>query len=111
MFAPISSVGMKLNEDKYLISLGFVLPDDVKPEDVKDKPEFIYVIQKEVGEGEDKKLELVLPPEDGETNPIFAQLDNTAKVYAKGFTDGVSYYNAVYGKKPANDNKSNIITE
>lgn len=107
MFAPISSINMKFNEDKYVISLGFVLPDDVKLEDIKDKPEFIYVIQKEV-EG---KLELVLPPEEGKTDPLFNQLDSTAKIYAKGFTDGVSYYNTVYGPKPANDNKPNIITE
>lgn len=108
MFAPISSINMKLNEDKYVISLGFVLPDDVKLEDIKDKPEFIYVIQKVV----DDKLEIVVPPAEGETDPLFNQLDNTAKVYAKGFTDGVSYYNSVYGPKPANDNnKSTLITE
>lgn len=106
MFAPISDLPIKVNNENHLISLGYIIPDDVKIEEVKEAPQFCYVIQKETEGG---KYELITPPKEGESNPIFEQLDTLAKVYTEGFVNGVSYYNSVYNKNAvANDNK--IIT-
>lgn len=105
MFLRIGAMELKANEEKYVISVGYLIPDDKKPEELKEKPEFIYVIQKQVN----NELQFVEPDEN---DIIFKQLDSTAKIYTKGFIDGISYYNEVYGNKPANDNKeSSIITE
>ena len=106
MFLKVGGIDIKVDTVKYVVSVGYLIPDDEKLEELKSKPEFIYSIEKEL---EDGKLEIVEPNE----NSIFKQLDTTAKIYIKGFIDGCSYYNEVYGPKPANDNKteSSIITE
>lgn len=107
MFAPISNISLSVDNENYVVSLGYILPDDISVEEIKEKPEFCYILQKEAAEG---KLEMLPPPEEGkEPDEVFLKLDSTAKIYAKGFIDGVSYYNAVYNQPTAaNDNK--IIT-
>jgi hypothetical protein len=105
MFLRIGAMELKAEEKKYMISVGYLIPDDEKVENSQVKPEFIYVIQSVEGE----ELKIVEPDE----SPLFKQLDATAKIYTKGFIDGIAYYNEVYGKKPANENKSGsgLITE
>lgn len=105
MFLRIGSMDLKAEDKKYVISVGYLIPDEEKVEDPKVKPEFIYIIQYLDGE----ELKMVEPDDSN----IFKQLDSTAKIYTKGFIDGIAYYNEVYGKKPANENehKSSIITE
>jgi len=105
MFLRIGAMELKAEDKKYMISVGYLIPDDEKVENLQGKPEFIYVIQSVEGE----ELKIVEPNE----SPVFKQLDATAKIYTKGFIDGISYYNEVYGKKPANENKpgSGLITE
>ena len=105
MFLRIGSMELKAEDKKYVISVGYLIPDDEKVEDPKVKPEFVYIIQSVV----DDKLEMVEPND----SVVFKQLDSTAKIYTKGFVDGISYYNEVYGNRPANENKpqSSIITE
>lgn len=105
MFLRIGAMELKADEKKYMISVGYLIPDDEKLENPQVKPEFIYVIQSVEGE----ELKIVEPDE----SPLFKQLDATAKIYTKGFIDGIAYYNEVYSKKPANENKSEsgLITE
>jgi len=105
MFLKIGAMKLKAEEQEYEISVGYLIPDDEKVTNPEVKPEFIYTIQKAI----DGKLELVEPND----SSVFKQLDTTAKIYTKGFIDGISYYNEVYGNKPANENKpkSSLITE
>lgn len=112
MFAAICNFPLAIKDKKYVITLGYDLPDDVDLKDVKETPKFGYVISYE--EAEDKLKVMDEPLDDSpEADLIFKQLKSTAQVYSKGFIDGVSYINAVYinkqEKEPANENK--IIVE
>ena len=90
------------NGIKYIISLGYVLPDDKKIEELTEIPEFCYVIRKEVSED---NLEIIEPSDD----EFYKYLDNTARIFSKGFVDGSVYTKTLFElhnkKEPANDNK------
>lgn len=104
MFAKICDFNVKANNEKYSIALGYILPDDIDIKDIKEKPEFVYIIQKEIEEG---KFEMLEPSEES----LFLQLDSTAKIFTQGFIEGVNYYNEVYKLKSEVASNSNIITE
>ena len=50
MFLRIGAMELKADEKKYMISVGYLIPDDEKLENPQVKPEFIYVIQSVEGE-------------------------------------------------------------
>ena len=50
MFLRIGSMELKAEDKKYVISVGYLIPDDEKVEDPKVKPEFVYIIQSVVND-------------------------------------------------------------
>lgn len=111
MFINVSNFPVTIENKKYMISLGYNIPEDSDINDENTKLEFCYVLSTESEEGKfipfDKPVE-----EDEESKKIFDSLVSTAQVYSRGFIDGTIYTKEVLQhsiEKSANDNK--IITD
>lgn len=111
MFINVSNFPVTIENKKYMISLGYNIPDDSDINDENTKLEFCYVLSAEGEEG--KFIPFDAPSnEDEESKKIFDSLISTAQVYSRGFVDGTIYTKEVLQhsiEKSANDNK--IITD
>lgn len=111
MFMTAGQLSLNLADSSYVLSVGFMIPEDKSVEDLKDKiPELRYNISKVIKNEDGINATLEYVNLEDESNNDILQLRSTAQLYSKGFADGLAFITMLMQQeKEKTSEKSDII--
>lgn len=109
MFLTAAQLALNVGETEYVLSVGFEVPDDIKPNDFSGKlPELKYNIGKIVKKDDiNATIEYIDLSNDKVENII--QLKSTAELYSKGFNDCLAFVALLFQQEKVKSSKNSDI--